>query len=82
MNGGGITHRPPAPTLSLERFSRGSTPARTSEDLPHPEAPRIKMKPSALLCRRLLSTPMTRSISSSRPKNTAASISWNGSSPG
>ena len=67
----------------IDRFeSRGTTPARTSEDLPQPEAPRTRMKASPFSSRRRVSALSTRWISWSRPKRTAASFSSNGSSPG
>ncbi|MEU3957611.1 hypothetical protein AB0F45_35905, partial [Streptomyces achromogenes] len=55
--------------------NRGSTPARSTDDLPDPEAPR---RTSSLFRSRC---PTSRSVRSFRPKNMAASACWNGLRP-
>ena len=63
----------PAPRI------RGSTPARSSDDLPAPDTPDTTSRPAPCRCRDIRSS--TSAAAASRPKKNAASCSSNALSP-
>src|SRR6516165_9906171 len=69
----------PGAAASPSARTRGSTPARSSDDFPAPDASDTTSRPTPPSCRDIRSS--TWAVAASRPKNNAASCSPNAASP-